>query len=222
MTQPAIPASPPSVPFIIAIDGPAAAGKGTLAKKLSAHYHLPHLDTGLTYRFVAQQMLAHKLPLNNAAAAVQTAESLDFAAMDKQALADDAIGGAASKISIMPELRQIMAAKQRRFAESGAGAVLDGRDIGTVVCPKAQVKLFIVADAATRARRRYQEMLARGRPADYTAILTALQERDARDESRESAPLKPAADAHLLDTTKLSIEEAFQVACRLVDAVKKA
>ncbi|KAA6205223.1 MAG: (d)CMP kinase [Candidatus Tokpelaia sp.] len=222
MTQPAIAASRAPAPFIIAIDGPAAGGKGTLARKLSAHYHLPHLDTGLTYRFVAQQMLAHNLPLDNAAAAVKTAESLDFAAMDKQALADDVIGTAASKISLMPELRQIMAARQRRFAESGTGAVLDGRDIGTIVCPKAQVKLFIVADAATRARRRYREIVARGQKADYAAVLAALQARDARDSGRSTAPLKPAADAHLLDTTKLGIEEAFQAACRLVDAAKEA
>jgi len=217
MPKPSLP-----VPFIIAIDGPAAAGKGTLAQKLSAHYHLPHLDTGLTYRLVAQHMLARRLPLDNAAAAVNIAKELDFTAMNKQALADDAIGMAASKIAVMPALRQIMAARQRQFAESGAGAVLDGRDIGTVVCPQAQVKLFIIADTAARARRRCEEMLARGRPADYPAVLTALQERDARDTGRASAPLKPAADAHLLDTTKLSIEEAFRAACKLVDAAGAA
>lgn len=211
-----------SQPFIIAVDGPAAGGKGTLAKKLSAHYRLPHLDTGLTYRLVAQHMLAQNLPLDDEEAAVRLAERLDFSALDKNTLSADALGGGASKISVMPKLRQVLVGKQRRFAENGRGAVLDGRDIGTVVCPQAQLKLYVVAAAEIRAERRLQEMLARGQAADYETILADLQARDARDSARKAGPMKPAADAHLLDTTKLSIEEAFQAACKLADAARCA
>jgi len=204
-------------PFIIAIDGPAASGKGTLARKLSDHYHLPHLDTGLTYRFVAQAMLTHKLPLNDESAAIHLAKNLDFADINAAALSADTIGAAASQISVMPELRKILVEKQRHFAMRGKGAVLDGRDIGTVVCPQAQVKLYIVANVTARAERRFKELQARGIKTDYETILQSLKERDARDSNRAASPLKPAADAHLLDTTKLSIEDAFHAACALTD-----
>lgn len=223
-TKPAPAAKPRKQPFIIAIDGPAAAGKGTLARLLSAHYGLPYLDTGLTYRFVAQALLAQNLPLDNEAEAVKCAQALNLSAMNSEALRADAIGSAASKISAMPALRKILVEKQRQFAQSGSGkangAVLDGRDIGTVVCPQAQLKLYIIADIAVRAQRRLEEMLARGIKTDYETVSADLKARDARDESRAAAPLKPAADAHLLDTTKLSIEEAFKAACALADAAR--
>lgn len=211
-----------AVPFIIAIDGPAAGGKGTLAKKLSAHYHLPHLDTGLTYRFVAQTMLTHNLSLQDEEAAVKAAQKLDFGQMDKDALADNAIGEAASKIAVMPKLRQILVEKQRNFAIAGKGAVLDGRDIGTVVCPEAQIKLYVTADIETRAHRRLQEMRARGQKTDYETVSAELKRRDSRDSTRKTNPLRQAADALLIDTTKLSIEEAFRVACAAVDSVRHA
>jgi len=212
------PAGGQTRPFIIAIDGPAASGKGTLARLLARHYGLPHLDTGLTFRFVAAALLAAGTPLNDEAAAIKAARGLDLRAMDKAQLRTDAVGTAASQISVMPGLRQILAEKQRQFAANSAGAVLDGRDIGTVICPNAQLKLFITADIKTRAQRRLTEMQTRGIKTDYAAILAALSARDGRDAQRQAAPLKPAADAHLLDTTKLSIEEAFQAACALADA----
>jgi len=207
-------------PFVIAIDGPAASGKGTLAKLLARRYNLPHLDTGLTFRFVAGAMLAANIPLDDEEQAVKLAQNLDFSAVNKETLSADSIGTAASKISVMPGLRRVLAEKQRQFAAGSAGAVLDGRDIGTVICPDAQLKLFIIADVEIRAQRRAAEMADKGIKTDYETILAALRARDARDSERKTAPLKPAADAHLLDTTKLSIEETYQAACALADKVK--
>lgn len=204
-------------PFIIAIDGPAASGKGTLAKKLAARYGLAHFDTGLTYRAVADAMLACHMDLADEAAAVRLAQKLDFANLDAERLGRHAIGEAASKIAVLPGLRQALVAIQRRMAQKPPGAVIDGRDIGTVVCPHADVKLYITADVEERARRRFHQINAGANSAVYDYILADLQQRDRRDMSREESPLKRAQDAYLLNTTKLSIEEAFKAACRLID-----
>lgn len=204
-------------PFVIAIDGPAASGKGTLAKKLAAHYGLLHLDTGLTYRAVAHSMLENNIDLADEAAAISIAEKLDFTKLDLALLASHAIGEAASKIAVLQGLRRTLVSAQRRMAEKLPGAVLDGRDIGTVVCPDATVKLYIVADVETRARRRYDEIIAAGTSASYNNVLADLKRRDERDMHRSQGPLKRAEDAYLLNTTKLSIEEAFEAASRLID-----
>lgn len=207
-------------PLVIAIDGPAASGKGTLARKIAARYGLPYLDTGLTYRAVACAMLKQKLDMTDEAAAVKIAEKLDLSALDAAALSAHEIGEAASKIAVLPLLRHALVNAQHRFAANPAGAVLDGRDIGTVVCPDADIKLYIVADVEERAKRRYKEIVAKGGAAVYGDILADLQRRDARDMNRAASPLRPADDALLLNTTKLSIEEAFFAACKLIDAQK--
>ncbi len=202
--------------LVIVIDGPAASGKGTLARMLADHYRLPHLDTGLTYRAVAARMLEAGLALEDEDAAVAIAENLDFATLDRTRLSRHGIGDAASRIATMPRLREVLVAGQRRFAARPPGAVLDGRDIGTVVCPDATVKLFVTAGAPVRARRRAAEMRARGIDADDAAILADLERRDARDRARAASPLVPADDAHLLDTTEMTIEAAFRAALVIV------
>ncbi|WP_180898364.1 (d)CMP kinase [Martelella soudanensis] len=204
--------------LVIAIDGPAAAGKGTLARKLAAHYGLPHLDTGLTYRAAAKALLDAGKPLDDEAIAAEMAGGIDLGGLDRAVLSAHAIGEAASKIAAMPAVRVALVAAQRRFAEAGSGAVLDGRDIGTVVCPDATVKLYVAADAELRARRRYDEIVASGGTADFAEIFEDVKRRDARDMGRKDSPLKPADDAHLLDTSKMGIEAAFQAARAIIDA----
>ncbi|PSM19381.1 MULTISPECIES: (d)CMP kinase [Nitratireductor] len=206
-----------SAPLVIAIDGPAASGKGTLARRLAAHYGLRHLDTGLTYRAVAHRMLAHGLPLDNVSAAETAARQIDLAQLDREALSTHAIGEAASKVAVMAGVRAILVAAQRAFAAAMPGAVLDGRDIGTVVCPDAAVKLYVTASAAVRATRRLREILDRGDGAHYDAILADIERRDARDMGRADSPLRPADDAHLLDTSEMDIETAFQTAKAIID-----
>lgn len=206
----------PSECFVIAIDGPAASGKGTLARKLAAHYQLDHLDTGLTYRAVAKAMLDHGFPLDDERNAVKLADDLDLRTLTPEILSNHEIGAAASQIAIMPQLREKLILLQRGFAEKSQGAVLDGRDIGTVVCPNATVKIYISADVETRARRRYDEILAKGGNAAYLDILNDIKARDERDMKRAQSPLKAAEDAHLLNTTKLGIEAAFEAARNLV------
>ncbi|QBK31822.1 (d)CMP kinase [Roseitalea porphyridii] len=202
---------------VIAIDGPAASGKGTLARRIAAHYGLRHLDTGLTYRAVAHALLAADAPLDDEARAIEAAETLDLAAMNRTILADHGVGEAASRIAVMPGVRRALVARQRAFAATPPGAVLDGRDIGTVVCPDAPVKLYVTAGAPERARRRYHEILAGGGEADETAILADIERRDARDMGRSDSPLRPANDAHLLDTSDMTIEAAFQAARAIID-----
>ena len=206
-------------PFIIAIDGPAASGKGTLARKLASHYGFSYLDTGLTYRAVADELLKRRLPLNDEDIALKTASLIDFGSLDRVQLSEHEIGEAASKVAVMGRLRKTLVDMQKAFAEQSKGAVLDGRDIGTVVCPDADVKLYIIAAAEVRAERRYNEMVGKGEKADYNAILADLKRRDERDMKRAESPLKPAKDAHLLDTTKLSIEGAFAAACAIIDPI---
>lgn len=208
--------------FTIAIDGPAAAGKGTLSRRIAEDYGFHHLDTGLTYRATAKALLDAGLPLDDEAVAERVALSLDLAGLDREVLSRHEIGEAASKIAVMPAVRRALVEAQRRFAMKSPGTVLDGRDIGTVVCPQAPVKLYVTASSEVRARRRYDEMIARGDAADYASVFEDVKRRDARDMGRADSPLKPAADAHLLDTSEMSIEAAFQAAKTVVDAALKA
>jgi cytidylate kinase len=203
--------------FTIAIDGPAGAGKGTMARRLADHFHLHLLDTGLTYRAVAHRMIEAGLPLDDEAAAVAAAVAVDLSALDREVLSQHAVGEAASRVAVIPMVRRVLVDKQREFARRAPGAVLDGRDIGTVVCPAADVKIYVTASAAVRARRRLAEIEARGGAADYAQILADIERRDARDMERADSPLRPAADAHLLDTSEMDIETAFQAGRRLVD-----
>ncbi|OLP45335.1 (d)CMP kinase [Rhizobium oryziradicis] len=208
--------------FTIAIDGPAAAGKGTLSRRIAEDYGFHHLDTGLTYRATAKALLDAGLPLDDEAVAERVALSLDLSGLDREVLSRHEIGEAASKIAVMPAVRRALVEAQRRFAMKSPGTVLDGRDIGTVVCPQAPVKLYVTASSEVRARRRYDEMIARGDAADYASVFEDVKRRDARDMGRADSPLKPAADAHLLDTSEMSIEAAFQAAKTVVDAALKA
>lgn len=203
--------------FVIAIDGPAGAGKGTMARRLADHYRLNLLDTGLTYRAVAWHMLQAGLSLDDEAAAVRAAAEVDLGRLDRETLSQHAVGEAASRIAVIAAVRRGLVEKQREFARAAPGAVLDGRDIGTVVCPDADVKLYVTASAEVRARRRLAEIEARGGTADFGQILSDIERRDARDTERADSPLRPAADAHLLDTSEMDIETAFLAARKLVD-----
>jgi cytidylate kinase len=205
--------------LVIAIDGPAASGKGTLARRLADYYHLPHLDTGLTYRAVAHMLLAKGWSLDDGAAAVEAAALVDLGGMDREALSAHAVGEAASRVAVFPEVRRILVDKQRGFARRAGGAVLDGRDIGTVVCPDADVKLYVTASAEVRASRRLRDIEGRGGQARLEDILADINRRDERDTGRADSPLRPAPDAHLLDTSEMSIEAAFLAARTIVDGV---
>jgi cytidylate kinase len=211
----------PETPFRIAVDGPAASGKGTLARRLAAQFGLRHLDTGLTYRAVAHALLQAGLPLDNEELAVTVAENIDLGALDGAVLAAHDVGEAASRIAVMPAVRRVLVAAQRKFAGVAPGAVLDGRDIGTVVCPDANVKLFVTAAPQVRAQRRHDEIVAKGGASDQAKILADIQTRDARDMGRADSPLRPAADAHLLDTSTMDIETAFRAALELVEAARQ-
>jgi cytidylate kinase len=204
--------------IIIAIDGPAAAGKGTLSRRLAARYGLHHLDTGLTYRATAKALLDRGLPLDDEALAADVARNLELSGLDRTMLAVHAVGEAASRVAVMPKVRRALVEAQRDFAATPPGAVLDGRDIGTVVCPDALIKFFVTASPEVRAQRRYEEILSQGGTAEYSKILADLKIRDARDSERADSPLKPAPDAHLLDTSEMGIEAAFEAARVLVDA----
>ena len=206
--------------MIIAIDGPAASGKGTLGKRLAAHFGLRHLDTGLIYRAVAKALLDAGHPLDDAVRATAAAQALDPACFDEKTLKGHAIGEAASIVSAIPQVRSALVAFQRDFAKTPPGAVLDGRDIGTVICPDADVKIFVTAAAEERARRRAAELRHAGEPADEAAILADILRRDERDRSRTVAPLKPAADAHELDTTHLDVDAAVAAAVAIVERLR--
>ena len=207
--------------FTIAIDGPAAAGKGTLSRRIAEDYGFHHLDTGLTYRATAKALLDRGLPLDDEAIAADVAKKLDLGGLDRAVLSAHAIGEAASKIAVMPAVRRALVEAQRAFAARQPGTVLDGRDIGTVVCPDAPVKLYVTASAEVRAKRRHDEILAGGGVADYGTILEDIRRRDERDMGRADSPLKPADDAHLLDTSEMSIEAAFSSAKSFIDAALK-
>jgi CMP/dCMP kinase len=203
--------------LVIALDGPAASGKGTLARRLAAHYHLPHLDTGLTYRALAKSLMDQGLSLVDEASAVSAARQISLDRLDRDVLAAHQIGEGASKVAVIPSVRRILVDKQRDFANQPGGAVLDGRDIGTVVCPNALVKLYVTASSGVRAKRRFDEEQMRNGDADYEAILEDIERRDARDAGRTDSPLKPADDAHLLDTSTMDIETAFRAAVSIID-----
>jgi cytidylate kinase len=211
-----------AAPLVIAIDGPAASGKGTLARRLADYYHLPHLDTGLTYRAVAHMLLTKGWPLGDAPHATEAARLVDLGSLDRNVLSAHAVGEAASKIAVIPEVRRILVDKQRAFAAQVSGAVLDGRDIGTVVCPDATVKLYVTASAEVRARRRLAEIEARDGTGDFATILADIARRDERDMGRADSPLRPAADAHLLDTSEMDIETAFIAARTIIDGIVAA
>ncbi|MBX3553779.1 MAG: (d)CMP kinase [Pseudolabrys sp.] len=206
--------------MIIAIDGPAASGKGTLAKRLAAYYSLPHLDTGLLYRAVGKTVLDRGGDPADAAAAAAAAQALDLAQIDEMALKADLYGNAASVVGAIPAVREALLAFQRRFAATPGGAVLDGRDIGTVIAPQAEVKIFVTASPEARAERRLKELVGRGEPADAATVLADIRKRDARDAERTVAPFRPADDAHLLDTTHLAIEPAVRAALDIVEAFR--
>jgi cytidylate kinase len=206
--------------MIIAIDGPAASGKGTLGKRLAVHYGLRHLDTGLIYRAVAKALLDAGHSPENRARAVAAAEAIDPNRFDEAALKSQAVGEAASLVSAIPEVRKAVLAFQRNFGRTPPGAVLDGRDIGTVIFPNADVKIFVTATAEMRARRRALELRQAGDRVNEADVLADIRRRDERDTKRAVAPLKPAPEAHLLDTTHLDIDAAFRAAIDIVEAVR--
>ncbi|RCL01180.1 MAG: cytidylate kinase [Candidatus Tokpelaia sp. JSC085] len=203
-------------PFVIAIDGPAASGKGTLARNLAVHYALDHVDTGLTYRAVAHYMLIDNIALTNEDAAISIAQKLDLAKLDMECLSSHILGEAASEIAVLPGLRQILSTIHRQRAEKPPGTVLDGRDVGTVIFPDADVKFYMIADVRNRANRRYHQITTMGSNAVYNDILTSIKRRDERDTNRMEGSLRRAKDAFLLDTTKLSTMEVFEEACQFI------
>lgn len=204
--------------MIVAIDGPAASGKGTLARRLAVDLNLPHLDTGLLYRATARALLEQGQGLGDATAAVAAARALALTDFDAERLRGREMGEAASIVAAIPAVRAALIDMQRSFARRPGGAVLDGRDIGTVICPEADVKIYVTANAETRASRRALELKSQGENVDYAEILEDIRRRDARDSGRSAAPLKAAEDAVLLDTTKLDIEAAFEAARTIVEA----
>jgi len=206
--------------MIVAIDGPAASGKGTIAKQIAGVYGLHHLDTGLLYRAVAKAVLDAGYSPADAEQATAAAIALDPNRFDEKALKAQAITEAASVVAAIPQVRQALMNYQRQFATKPPGAVLDGRDIGTVIAPGADVKLFVVASPEVRAARRVLELQSRGEPASKDEVLADLLRRDERDSRRTAAPLKPAPDAHLLDTTHLDIDAAFRAAVEIIEAVR--
>jgi cytidylate kinase len=208
--------------MIVCIDGPAASGKGTLARRLAAHLGYAHLDTGALYRAVGLAVLRAGADPADPAAAEAAARALDPALASDPALRDERVGAAASTVAAIPGVRQALLDFQRRFAAhppgGRPGAVLDGRDTGTVVCPGADVKLYVTASDEARATRRQRELQARGQEAIWSAVLQDMRDRDARDSGRDIAPLKQAADAIRIDTTGLTVDEVFQRALAIVKA----
>lgn len=198
--------------FTVAIDGPAAAGKGTLSRKIARAFGFAHLDTGLLYRATGRKVLETGLSPAEAARAV-TAEDLLRGDLRTQAVAE-----LASQVAVIPEVRAALVAFQREFARRDGGAVLDGRDIGTVICPGAEVKLFVTASPECRAERRWKELTSAGQEAEYAGVLEEVLKRDARDMGRADAPLRPADDAVTIDTTELSIAEAVGMSADVVRA----
>jgi cytidylate kinase len=205
---------------IVAIDGPAASGKGTIARRLAAHYRLPHLDTGLLYRATAASLMQVGKEIHDSEAAVAAARGLGLTEFDEDWLRGAQMGEAASVVAAMPEVRAALLKAQRDFAGRPGGAVLDGRDIGTVVCPNAQVKIFVTASPAARAQRRALELMRRGEKMDYAVVLADIARRDARDRDRADAPMRAAADAVELDTTGLDIDGSLAQAIAIVERAR--
>ena len=202
--------------MIIAIDGPAASGKGTLAKRIAARFGLHHLDTGLLYRAVARDVQRQGRALEDATAATDAARALDPVTLNDPGLRGPGAAEAASIVARIAEVRVALREFQRSFARQPPGAVLDGRDIGTVVCPDADIKIYVTATPQVRAQRRYLEMKSRGEPATYEGVLADIRRRDERDAGREASPMRPADDAFLLDTSNLDIETAFNTAVGVI------
>ena len=202
--------------MIIAIDGPAASGKGTLGKRIADHFGLAHLDTGLLYRAVARDVRRKGGRLDDAGLATAAARELDPSTLEDPALRAPGLGEAASIVARIAPVRTALLQFQRDFARRPPGAVLDGRDIGTVVCPDADVKIYVTASPEVRARRRHRDKTSRGEPATYEAVLEDIRRRDERDASRDAAPMRQAADAFLLDTSNLDIEAAFNTAVGVI------
>jgi cytidylate kinase len=207
--------------MIIAVDGPAASGKGTLGKKLAAHYGLRHLDTGLLYRAVAKVVLDSGHQPGDHEHAVAAAKALDPGRFDENVLKSPQVGEASSIVSAIPEVRTALLEFQRAFAAAAPGAVLDGRDIGTVICPDADVKIFVTASPEERARRRALEFRGRGEAITEAEVLADILRRDERDRNRAAAPLVQAPDAHLLDTTTMGVEAVLRAAIELVERTRK-
>jgi CMP/dCMP kinase len=205
---------------IIAIDGPAASGKGTLAKRLASYYDFHHLDSGLLYRAVAKAVLDAGASPDNKVAAIAAAQTFDPTRYPDDVLKSDDVAKAASFVAAVPEVRAELVAFQRGFAKKKPGVVIDGRDIGTVIVPDADVKIYVTATAQERARRRVLELRERGDAADEQKVLDDIVKRDERDMNRPVAPLKQAPDAHLLDTTHLDIGTAVRAAVDIVEAVR--
>ena len=212
--------------MIVAIDGPAASGKGTLARRIASQFGFAHLDTGQIYRAVAALLLAAGHGPDDAAAAARIAEEMTAADLGRDDLRGEAVSQAASKVAAVPAVRGALLAFQRRFArtppDGRAGAVLDGRDIGTEVCPEADVKIYVTADLDTRARRRHKELLGRGEASIYARVLQDMRERDARDQARASAPLRPADDAIIVDTTEKDAGQVLEIALAAIEARQAA
>ncbi len=207
--------------MIIAMDGPAASGKGTLAKQLAQHYGLGHLDTGALYRAVARDMLASGKALEDEGAAARTARGIDPETLDDPGLRTAAVGEAAAVVAGLKGVRKALVEYQRDFAKRPGGALIEGRDIGTVVCPDADVKLFVEASVSVRAKRRHKELSEAGHDIAFEEIHAQISARDARDRTRAISPLVRAEDAHLLDTSDLGIEAAFKAAVRLIDTAMR-
>lgn len=207
--------------MIVAIDGPAGAGKGTLAKALAAHLGYPHLDTGALYRATALSVLRAGGDPEDPVAAERAARTLDTAILDSPDLRTAEVGAASSKVAALPAVRAALLDFQRDFAHRPPGAVLDGRDVGTVVVPGAEVKLFITASAAVRAGRRHQELRDRGEDSIYARVLAEIEARDARDAGRADAPMRKADDAIEVDTSDLSPSEVFQRALAVIEAAER-
>lgn len=208
--------------MIIAVDGPLASGKGTIARTLASKFGLPYLDTGSLYRATALAVLDAGDDPADSDAAVRAARGLQVDAIDENRIRTAEAGAAASKVAVIPAVREALYDVQRNFAYQAGGAILDGRDIGTVICPDADVKLFVVADAETRARRRWMELKAKGDTITFEDMLAQTLERDARDAERSDAPMQAADDATLLDTTSLSIDAAVAAAIAIVEKRQKA
>ncbi len=208
------------MPFVIAVDGPAASGKGTVAIRLGADLGLPVLDTGLLYRAVGVLSERAGQDLDDAAAAAAVAASLTPDHLDDPALRTRAAGELASRVAVHDEVRAALKAFQQSFAARPTGAVLDGRDIGTVICPAAPAKLYVTATAEVRAERRWKQLTGQGESVDYADVLADIRTRDARDEGRSAAPMRAAPDAQLLDTTEMTIEQSADAARRIVEAAR--
>jgi cytidylate kinase len=202
--------------MIVTLDGPAASGKGTLARMLAEHLKVPHLDTGLLYRSVGEKLLRQGRALDDVGAALEAAKSVNLADLDRERLSAAGLGEAASRVAAMPEVRAALLKLQQDFARRPGGAVLDGRDTGTVIAPEAEVKIFVMASSEIRAGRRHRELVLRGENLTYDQVLADIRRRDERDAGRAAAPLKPAPDAVLLDTTLLDIEAAFREVLNIV------